>query len=95
MRWTQTLIPSLRNVPKDAEALSHQLALRGRADPPARVGCLQLFALGFRVLHKVIGIIREEMNKAGAPKSCYPPFIRPRFGKSRAATKRWGKTRSL
>ncbi|MGI6241316.1 MAG: proline--tRNA ligase [Candidatus Omnitrophota bacterium] len=72
MRWTQTLIPSLRNVPKDAEALSHQLALRAGLIRQLASGVYSYLPLGFRVLHKVIGIIREEMNKAGASEVLLP-----------------------
>lgn len=66
MRWTQTLIPSLRNVPKDAEAVSHQLALRAGLIRQLSSGVYSYLPLGFRVLLKIIGIIREEMNRAGA-----------------------------
>ncbi|HOE68873.1 MAG TPA: proline--tRNA ligase [Candidatus Omnitrophota bacterium] len=66
MRWTQILIPSLRNVPKDAEAASHQLALRAGLVRQLASGVYSYLPLGFRVLLKIIGIIREEMNRAGA-----------------------------
>ncbi len=66
MRWTQILIPSLRNVPKDAEAVSHQLALRAGLIRQLASGVYSYLPLGFRVLLKIIGIIREEMNRAGA-----------------------------
>lgn len=66
MRWTQTLIPSLRNIPKDAEAISHQLALRAGLIRQLASGVYSYLPLGFRVLLKIIGIIREEMNRAGA-----------------------------
>lgn len=66
MRWTQTLIPSLRNVPKDAEAISHQLALRAGLIRQLSSGVYSYLPLGFRVLLKIMGIIREEMNRAGA-----------------------------
>lgn len=66
MRWTQTLIPSLRNVPKDAEAESHKLALRAGLIRQLGSGVYSYLPLGFRVLFKIISIIREEMNRAGA-----------------------------
>ena len=69
MRWTQILIPSLRNVPKDAEAASHQLALRAGLVRQLASGVYSYLPLGFRVLLKIIGIIREEMNRAGACRS--------------------------
>lgn len=66
MRWSQTLIPSLRNVPKDAEAVSHQLGLRAGLIRQLASGVYSYLPLGFRVLLKIISIIREEMNRSGA-----------------------------
>ncbi|OQA56459.1 MAG: Proline--tRNA ligase [Candidatus Omnitrophica bacterium ADurb.Bin277] len=72
MRWSQTLIPSLRNVPKDAEAVSHQLALRAGLIRQLASGVYSYLPLGFRVLLKIINIIREEMNRAGASEVLMP-----------------------
>ncbi|MFH1800167.1 MAG: proline--tRNA ligase [Candidatus Omnitrophota bacterium] len=72
MRWTQTLIPSLRNIPKDAEAVSHQLALRAGLIRQLSSGVYSYLPLGFRVLSKIIKIIREEMNRAGASEVLMP-----------------------
>ena len=72
MRWTQTLIPSLRNIPKDAEAISHQLALRAGLVRQLSSGVYSYLPLGFRTLLKIIGIIREEMNRAGASEVLLP-----------------------
>jgi prolyl-tRNA synthetase len=72
MRWTQTLIPSLRNIPKDAEAISHQLALRAGLIRQLSSGVYSYLPLGFRTLLKIIGIIREEMNRAGASEVLMP-----------------------
>lgn len=72
MRWSQTLIPTLRNVPKDAEAASHQLALRGGFIRQLASGIYSYLPLGFRVLQKIIGIIREEMRRAGAEELLLP-----------------------
>ncbi len=72
MRWTQTLIPSLRNIPKDAEAISHQLALRAGLIRQLSSGVYSYLPLGFRVLLKIINIIREEMNRAGASEVLLP-----------------------
>lgn len=72
MRWSQTLIPSLRNVPKDAEAVSHQLGLRAGLIRQLASGVYCYLPLGFRVLSKIIAIIREEMNRAGASEVLLP-----------------------
>ena len=72
MRWSQTLIPSLRNVPKDAEAVSHQMGLRAGLIRQLASGVYSYLPLGFRTLLKIIGIIREEMNRAGASEVLLP-----------------------
>ncbi len=72
MRWSQTLIPTLRNIPKDAEAASHKLALRAGLIRQLASGVYSYLPLGFRVLHKIIHILREEMNRAGASEVLLP-----------------------
>lgn len=72
MRWTNLLIPTLRNLPKDAEAASHKLALRAGLIRQLSSGVYTYLPLGFRVLSKVIKIVREEMNRAGAQEILMP-----------------------
>lgn len=72
MRWTETLLPTLRDVPKDAEAASHKLALRAGLVRQLASGVYTYLPLGFRVLYKIMGIIREEMNRAGAEELLMP-----------------------
>ncbi len=66
MRWTQTLIPTLREDPKDAEAVSHKLMLRAGLIRKLSAGIYTYLPLGMRILEKVVSIIREEMFRAGA-----------------------------
>jgi len=72
MKWSQTLIPSLRDIPKDAEAVSHKLALRAGLVRQSSAGVYIYLPLGFRVLNKIIKIVREEMNRAGANEVLMP-----------------------
>lgn len=72
MRWSQTLIPTLRQVPKDAEAPSHQLALRAGLIRRLSSGVYSYLPLGFRVLSKIIATIRLEMLRAGAEEILMP-----------------------
>ncbi|MBI3313983.1 MAG: proline--tRNA ligase [Candidatus Omnitrophica bacterium] len=72
MRWTQTLIPTLRQPPKDAEAASHKLALRAGLIHQLSSGVYSYLPLGLRVLQKITSIIREEMNRAGASEVLLP-----------------------
>ena len=72
MKWSQTLIPSLRDVPRDAEAVSHRLALRAGLVRQLASGIYSYLPLGFRVLQKIIRIIREEMVRTGAEEVLLP-----------------------
>jgi prolyl-tRNA synthetase len=66
MRWTQTLIPTLREAPADAEIVSHKLLLRAGLIRKLAGGVYTFLPLGLRALRKVEQIIRDEMNRAGA-----------------------------
>lgn len=72
MRWTKSFIQTLRDVPKDAEAASHKLALRAGLVKQLASGVYTYLPLGYRVLEKVIRIVREEMNAAGAEELLMP-----------------------
>jgi prolyl-tRNA synthetase len=66
MKWTQTLIPTLREAPADAEIVSHKLLLRAGLIRKLAGGVYTFLPLGLRALRKVEQIIREEMNRVGA-----------------------------
>jgi prolyl-tRNA synthetase len=72
MKWTQTLIPTLREAPSDAEILSHKLLLRAGLIRKLAGGVYTFLPLGLRSLRKVEQIIREEMNRAGAVEVLMP-----------------------
>src|SRR6201988_4712691 len=72
MRWTQTLIPTLREAPSDAEILSHKLLLRAGLIRKLAGGVYTFLPLGLRSLRKVEQIVREEMNRAGAVEVLMP-----------------------
>jgi prolyl-tRNA synthetase len=66
MKWSQSLIPTLREDPKDAEIPSHRLLLRAGFIRQLAGGVYTFLPLGLRVLRKIERIVREEMNAAGA-----------------------------
>ncbi len=66
MRWSNALIPTLKETPADAVAPSHVLLLRAGMIRQLGAGTYTYMPLGLRVLHKAIRIIREEMDAAGA-----------------------------
>jgi prolyl-tRNA synthetase len=72
MRQSQTLIPTLRDVPAEAEVVSHKLMLRAGMIRQVARGIYDFLPLGVRVLRKVERIIREEMDRAGAQEVLLP-----------------------
>ncbi|MDM8546337.1 proline--tRNA ligase [Candidatus Venteria ishoeyi] len=73
MRTSQLLLATLKEVPADAEVISHQLMLRAGLIRKLEAGGLYTWLpLGLRVLRKIENIIREEMNQAGAQELLMP-----------------------
>jgi prolyl-tRNA synthetase len=66
MRLSRYPINTLRDVPADAEIVSHQLMLRAGLIRRLAAGLYTWLPIGLRVLRKVENIVREEMNRAGA-----------------------------
>jgi prolyl-tRNA synthetase len=66
VRWSSAFIPTLRDDPADAEAVSHKLLVRAGFMRQLMAGHYSLTPLGFRVLRKIEAIVREEMEKIGA-----------------------------
>jgi len=66
------LIPTVKEVPADAEILSHKLMIRAGLMRKLASGTYIYLPLGFRCLQKVINIVREEMNRAGAQEILMP-----------------------
>ncbi|MEM7628127.1 MAG: proline--tRNA ligase [Planctomycetota bacterium] len=71
-RWSQTLIPTTREAPADAETLSHIFLTRAGFIRRVTAGVYTYLPLGWRVLHKVSQIVREEMIRAGAAELLMP-----------------------
>ncbi|NTV51440.1 MAG: proline--tRNA ligase [Candidatus Firestonebacteria bacterium] len=66
MRWSRTLIDTLKENPAEAEIVSHQLLMRGGFIRKVAAGIYDYLPLGRRVLLKLEAIVREEMDRAGA-----------------------------
>jgi prolyl-tRNA synthetase len=66
MRLSRYFLPILREVPKEAEVVSHRLMLRAGMLRQEAAGIYAFLPLGFRVLKKIEQIVREEQNRAGA-----------------------------
>jgi prolyl-tRNA synthetase len=66
MRWSRTLIETLKENPAEAEVVSHQLLMRGSFIRKVAAGVYDYLPLGRRVLLKIEAIVRQEMDRAGA-----------------------------
>jgi prolyl-tRNA synthetase len=65
-------IPTVKEVPAEAEIISHQLMIRAGLARKVASGTYTYLPLGWRVLRKIIEIVREEMNRAGAQEILVP-----------------------
>jgi prolyl-tRNA synthetase len=72
MKQSSTFIPTLREVPSDAEIKSHKLLLRAGFIRQVASGVYTYMPLGWRVLQKIEKIVREEMDKAGGVELLMP-----------------------
>ena len=72
MRWSQAFIPTLRESPADAEAVSHKLLVRGGFIRQLGAGSYTMLPLGQRVRLKIAGIIRDEINAIGGQEMMLP-----------------------
>jgi prolyl-tRNA synthetase len=77
MRWSQALIPTLKEAPAEAEILSHKLLLRAGLLRKLASGVYTFLPLGLRALRKVERIVREEMDRAGALEVLMPALQPP------------------
>src|SRR2546422_11709413 len=86
MRLSKSLVPTLREDPADAEAISHKLMLRAGLVRQLAAGIYVWLPLGQRVLDRINAIIREEMNAIGGQEVTMPV---PHPAGSRADPRRW------
>ena len=75
-RASQLFLPTLRDAPADAEALSHKLLVRGGFIRQVSAGLWTYLPLGWRVHRKVEQIVREELDAIGA-QEMYAPVLTP------------------
>ena len=72
MRWSKAFIPTIKEVPVEAEIISHKLMLRAGLIRRLSSGLYTYLPLCLRVIRKVENIIRDEMNKRGAGEFLMP-----------------------
>lgn len=76
MRYSQTLIPTLKETPAEAEVASHRLLLRAGFIRKLTAGIYTYLPMGLAAVRKVEQIVREEMNKAGT-QELLMPMVQP------------------
>jgi prolyl-tRNA synthetase len=76
MRYSEMFLPTGREVPSDAELISHQLMIRAGMMRKLTSGIYSYLPLGYRVIRKFEQIVREEMNRAGA-QEVFLPMVQP------------------
>jgi len=72
MLFSKYLLPTLKEIPREAEVLSHQLMIRSGMMRQLASGIYEWLPLGLRVLQKVENIVREEMNAVGGQEVSLP-----------------------
>ncbi|NQT00218.1 MAG: proline--tRNA ligase, partial [Candidatus Omnitrophica bacterium] len=91
MLWSESLIPTLKESPQDAEASSHKLMLRAGLIRQLSSGVYTYLPLGWRVLNKVKQIISQEMDATGAQQLLLPALQPAKLWKDSGRFKEIGK----
>jgi len=86
MLYSRALIPTVKEAPADAANASHTLLVRGGYIRKVGAGMYDFLPLGLRVLRKIEGIVRDEMNRAGAQEILMPALLPGEYFKE---TGRW------
>ncbi|MGD9690891.1 MAG: proline--tRNA ligase [Phycisphaerales bacterium] len=74
-RWSQTIIPTLREDPKGVESPSHGLLLRAGYIRQVGAGIYDYLPLAWRVIHKISTIIRQELDRIGSAEVALPTLV--------------------
>lgn len=75
MYFSKMFLPTLREVPAEAEIISHKLMLRAGLIRKLASGIYSFLPLGLRVLKKIEQVVREEMDSAGAQELLMPALL--------------------
>ena len=91
MRWSQYYLFTTREVPNDAEVISHQLMVRAGMIKKVAAGIYDYLPLGWRSLSKLMDIVRREMNAAGAIELMLPNIQPAELWQESGRWQRYGK----
>ena len=90
MRTRELFAPTLRQVSADVEMASHRLLLRGGFIRQVAAGVYSLLPLGWRVVHKIETIVRQEMDAAGAQELFLPTLHPAELWEASGRAASWG-----
>ena len=91
MRWSQFYLFTTREVPNDAEVISHQLMVRAGMIKKVAAGIYSYLPLGWRSLSKLMAIVRREMNATGAVELSLPAIQPAELWQESGRWQRYGK----
>ncbi len=91
MRYSQYLVPTLRETPADAEVVSHQLMMRTGMIRKVAAGVYNYLPYGLRSIRKVERIVREEMDRAGAIELLMPMTVPAELWQESGRWEQYGK----
>ena len=72
MKYSEFFIPTVKDIPSDAEIISHKLMIKAGMIKQSSAGIYSWLPLGFKVLKNIEQIVREEQNNAGANEMLMP-----------------------
>jgi prolyl-tRNA synthetase len=91
LRYSELLLPTLKEEPADAEVISHKLMVRAGMIRKLAAGIYNFLPLGLRSIKKVENIVREEMNRAGAIELLMPSVLPAELWKESGRWDKYGK----
>jgi prolyl-tRNA synthetase len=91
VRYRQTLIPTLKQDPADAEVVSHKLMVRAGMIRQLARGIYDFLPLGLRVVRRVEQIVREEMDRSGAQEILMPAICPAELWQESGRWEQYGK----
>jgi prolyl-tRNA synthetase len=91
MRWSEFYLYTTREVPSDAEVVSHQLMVRAGMIKKVAAGIYSYLPLGWRSMAKMMAIVRREMNAAGAIELSLPAIQPAELWQESGRWERYGK----
>ncbi|MBI4949895.1 MAG: proline--tRNA ligase [Deltaproteobacteria bacterium] len=91
MRFSRMLLPTLKETPSDADVVSQKLMMRAGMIRKVAAGIYNLLPMGLKAVRKVEGIVREEMDRAGAQEVLMPMVVPSELWKESGRWDEYGK----